>query len=77
MSTKTIHFRCIASDLAIFQERLIMESCHSFIQDMLRHMGPTNTMDPRLQDEINNFPPEAKVGGIENYLHLFVLKTDC
>ena len=25
-------------------------------------MGPTNAMDPRLQQEINNFPPEAKVG---------------
>ena len=23
-------------------------------------MGPTNAMDPRLQTEINNFPPEAK-----------------
>ena len=38
-----------------------MESCHSFIHDMLKHMGPTNAMDPRLQQEINNFPPEAKV----------------
>ena len=39
-----------------------MESCHSFIHDMLKHMGPANVMDPRLQQEISNFPPEAKVG---------------
>ena len=43
------------------QELIVMESCHSFIHDMLKHMGPTNAMDPRLQEEINNFPPEAKV----------------
>lgn len=42
-----------------------MESCHSFIHDMLKHMGPTNAMDPRLQQEINNFPPEAKVRNID------------
>ena len=56
-----------------------MDSCHSFIHDMLKHMGPTNTMDPRLMDEINNFPPEAQVGHIVivTYLHLFVLKTAC
>ena len=45
----------------ILQELVIMESCHSFIHDMLKHMGPTNAMDPRLQQEISNFPPEAKV----------------
>ena len=48
-------------DISIFQELIVMESCHSFIHDMLKHMGPTNAMDPRLQEEINNFPPEAKV----------------
>ena len=32
----------------------------SYIHDLLRQMGPTNAMDPRLQTEINNFPPEAK-----------------
>ena len=54
-----------------------MDSCHSFIHDMLKHMGPTNTMDPRLMDEINNFPPEAQVGYIVTYLHFFVLETVC
>ena len=43
------------------EELIVMESCHSYIHDLLRQMGPTNAMDPRLQSEINNFPPEAKV----------------
>ena len=43
------------------EELIVMESCHSYIHDLLRQMGPTNAMDPRLQAEINNFPPEAKV----------------
>ena len=43
------------------EELIVMESCHSYIHDLLRQIGPTNAMDPRLQSEINNFPPEAKV----------------
>jgi len=55
------------------EELIVMESCHSFIHDMLKHMGPTNAMDPRLQQEINNFPPEAKrviqkCGGYRNFI---------
>ena len=49
-----------------------MESCHSFIHDMLKHMGPTNAMDPRLQQEINNFPPEAKVITLHVLMHNIV-----
>ena len=52
-----------------------MESCHSFIHDMLKHMGPTNAMDPRLQQEINNFPPEAKV--ITLQLHVLCFNVKC
>ena len=50
-----------------------MESCHSFIHDMLKHMGPTNAMDPRLQQEINNFPPEAKV--ITSHVLILMYRT--
>ena len=44
-----------------------MESCHSYIHDFLKQRGPTYAMDPNLQQEINNFPPEAKVG-IDYYI---------
>jgi len=55
------------------EELIVMESCHSYIHDLLRQMGPTNAMDPRLQSEINNFPPEAKrviqkCGGYRNFI---------
>eukprot|EP00092_Neocalanus_flemingeri_P001532 GFUD01001634.1.p1 GENE.GFUD01001634.1~~GFUD01001634.1.p1 ORF type:complete len:652 (+),score=179.15 GFUD01001634.1:219-1958(+) len=55
------------------EELIVMESCHSYIHDLLRQMGPTNAMDPRLQQEINNFPPEAKrvmqkCGGYRNFI---------
>jgi len=55
------------------EELIVMESCHSYIHDLLRQMGPTNAMDPRLQAEINNFPPEAKrvmqkCGGYRNFI---------
>jgi len=55
------------------EELVIMESCHSFIHDMLKHMGPANVMDPRLQQELSNFPPEAKriiqkCGGYRNFI---------
>jgi len=55
------------------EELIVMESCHSYIHDLLKHMGPTNAMDPRLQSEINNFPPEAKrvmqkCGGYRNFI---------
>ena len=59
------------------EELIVMESCHSYIHDLLRwysrfvsvfipifisrQLGPTNAMDPILQQEINGFPPEAKV----------------
>lgn len=56
-----------------------MESCHSFIHDMLKHMGPANVMDPRLQQEISNFPPEAKVGfrkfNKTLNIQIFILRT--
>ena len=58
---QTISFVFYITLIRHFQELIVMESCHSFIHDMLKHMGPTNAMDPRLQQEINNFPPEAKV----------------
>jgi len=55
------------------EELIVMESCHSYIHDLLRQIGPTNAMDPRLQSEINNFPPEAKrvmqkCGGYRNFI---------
>jgi hypothetical protein len=40
---------------------VVLESCHSYIHDLLKQLGPTNAMDPAIQQEINNFPPEAKV----------------
>jgi hypothetical protein len=40
---------------------VVLESCHSYIHDLLKQLGPTNAMDPSIQQEINNFPPEAKV----------------
>jgi hypothetical protein len=43
------------------QETVVLESCHSYIHDLLKQLGPTNAMDPAIQQEINNFPPEAKV----------------
>lgn len=55
------------------EELIVMESCHSYIHDLLRQLGPTNAMDPILQQEINGFPPEAKriiqkVGGYRNFI---------
>jgi hypothetical protein len=72
------------------EELIVMESCHSYIHDILRYhgvlnlylylylfffrqLGPTNAMDPILQQEINNFPDEAKniikkVGGYRNFI---------
>ena len=52
-----------------------MESCHSYIHDLLRQMGPTNAMDPRLQSEINNFPPEAKVSRWKRFFAEFIIST--
>ena len=43
------------------EELIVMESCHSYFHDILRKMGPTNAMDARLQQEMDSFPPEAKV----------------
>ena len=43
------------------EELIVMESCHSYFHDILRKMGPTNAMDARLQQEMESFPPEAKV----------------
>ena len=43
------------------EELIVMESCHSYFHDILRQMGPTNAMDARLQNEMDSFPPEAKV----------------
>ena len=43
------------------EELIVMESCHSYFHDILRQMGPTNAMDARLQQEMDSFPPEAKV----------------
>jgi hypothetical protein len=55
------------------EELIVMESCHSYIHDLLKQLGPTNAMDPILQQEINNFPPEAKrvmqkCGGYRNFI---------
>lgn len=55
------------------EELIVMESCHSYIHDLLKKLGPTNAMDPLLQQEINNFPPEAKkvmqkCGGYRNFI---------
>jgi len=55
------------------EELIVMESCHSYIHDMRRHVGPTNAMDPILQHEIQAFPPEAKriiqkCGGYRNFI---------
>ena len=47
-----------------------MEHCHTFIHDLLKQLGPSNAMDPILQQEINNFPPEAKVTSLIRLLQL-------
>ena len=82
--------------LTIFdqEELIVMESCHSYIHDLLRwvlcfflrtfhvflfrQLGPTNAMDPILQQEINAFPPEAKVtpklGSVWYLKYVFDLK---
>jgi len=57
------------------KEAAILESCHSYIHDFLKQRGPTYAMDPNLQQEINNFPPEAKqvmekVGGYRKFILL-------
>jgi len=57
------------------EERAVMESCHSFIHDLLKQLGPSNAGDPILQTEINNFPPEAKnvihkCGGYRSFILL-------
>lgn len=55
------------------KESAVLESCHSFIHDLLKQLGPTNAMDPAIQQEINNFPPEAKavmqkLGGYRKFI---------
>jgi len=55
------------------EELIVMESCHSYIHDMLRHLGPTHATDPILLHEINKFPDEAKkiiqkCGGYRNFI---------
>jgi len=55
------------------EELIVMESCHSFIHDMLRQLGPIHAMDPILTQEINKFPDEAKkiiqkCGGYRNFI---------
>ena len=52
------------------EELIVMESCHSYFHDILRKMGPTNAMDARLQQEMDSFPPEAKVRGHRELLVL-------
>lgn len=57
------------------EEKAVMESCHSFIHDLLKQLGPSNAGDPILQTEINNFPPEAKnvihkCGGYRSFILL-------
>lgn len=57
------------------KEVAILESCHSYIHDFLKQRGPSYAMDPNLQQEINNFPPEAKqvmekVGGYRKFILL-------
>ena len=52
------------------EELIVMESCHSYFHDILRQMGPTNAMDARLQQEMDSFPPEAKVRGQREQLVL-------
>ena len=58
------------------EELIVMESCHSYIHDFLRQMGPTHAMDPVLQQEINNFPPLRLSELLKNVAGIGILFSD-
>jgi hypothetical protein len=52
----------VSNRFSFLKENAVLDTCHTFIHDLLKQLGPTNALDPAIQQEINNFPPEAKVG---------------